>query len=196
MTTTMDPRSGGRRHGWRIAGWSLLAGLLALPAVAMLFTDEVQWDETDFLVMGILLGSVGVGGELAARMSTNLAYRLGFALALVAGFLLLWLNLAVGIIGDDDNPANGMYGAVLLIAFCGAFIAMFRAEGMGWTMVATAVAQCLVPFIAEFRGFGGGPKVLFLTVFFAGMWLAASVLFRHAAREAGPAARDRNSSST
>lgn len=178
-----DAPRGWRRHGWRIAGWGSLAALLALPAVAMLFTDEVQWDETDFLVMGIMLGSVGVGGELAARMSRNLAYRLGFALALVAGFLLLWLNLAVGLIGDEDNPANAMYGVVLMIAFFGSFVAMFRPAGMGWTMVAAGAAQMLVPLVAEYRGMGGDGKVLFLTIFFAGMWLTSSVLFRHAARE-------------
>ena len=191
MTDGKDTNGGFRRHGWRIAGWGVLAGLLALPAVAMLFTDEVQWDGTDFLVMGIMLGSVGVGGELAARMSRNLAYRLGFALALVAGFLLLWINLAVGIIGGEDNPANAMYGAVLLIVFCGSFIAMFRAQGMGWTMVVAAIAQCLVPFIAEYRGLGGGPQVLFLTVFFAALWLTSSVLFRHAANELARAASPR-----
>lgn len=183
MTNEIDPRPAGQRHGWRLAGWGLLAGLLALPAVAMRFTDEVRWDAADFLVMGILLGSVGAGAELAVRLSRNLAYRLGFGLALLAGFLLLWINLAVGIIGGEDNPANAMYGAVLLIAFCGSFIALFRAEGMGWTMVAAAIVQCLVPFIAEFRGLGGGPQVLFLTVFFAALWLTSSVLFRHAARE-------------
>jgi hypothetical protein len=183
VTDRMDEAGALRRHGWRIAMWGVLAGLLALPAVAMAFTDEVRWDAADFLVMGVMLGSVGVGGELAMRMSRNLAYRLGFALALVAGFLLLWINLAVGIIGGEDNPANAMYGAVLLIAFCGAFVSMFRAGGLGWTMVAAAVAQCAVPFVAEARGFAGGPQVLFLTVFFAGLWLTSSVLFRVAARE-------------
>lgn len=187
---TGDTAGGWRRHAWRIAGWGLLAGLLALPAVAMLFTDEVRWDALDFLVMGIMLGSVGVGGELAARMSDNLAYRLGFALALAAGFLLLWLNLAVGLIGDEDNPANAMYGVVLMVAFFGAFVAMFRPAGMGWTMVAAAAAQMIVPFVAEYRGLGGDGKVLFLTVFFAGMWLTSSVLFRHAAREMASAAPD------
>ena len=185
--TSVAGTGGWRRHGGRLAGWGALAALLALPAVAMRFTDEVQWGPEDFLVMGVMLGSVGVGGELAVRLSGNLAYRLGFALALAAGFLLLWINLAVGIIGDEDNVANAMYGAVLLVAFCGAFVAMFRPAGMGWTMVAAAVVQCLVPFVAEARGLGGGPQVLFLTVFFAGLWLTSSVLFRMAAKDvAGP----------
>jgi|SRR5688572_21316361 len=182
-TAAMDGQGGVRRHRWRLAMWGGLGALLALPAVAMLFTDEVQWGPEDFLVMGVMLGSVGVGGELPMRMSDSLAYRLGFGLALAAGFLLLWINLAVGIIGGEDNIANAMYGAVLLIAFFGSFASMFRPAGMGWTMLAAAAAQCIVPFVAEYRGLGGGPEVLFLTVFFAGMWLTSSVLFRQAARD-------------
>ena len=39
----------------------------------------------------------------------------------MAAFLLIWINLAVGIIGSEDNPANLMYGAVLLLGLvaCG-----------------------------------------------------------------------------
>ena len=46
---------------WRWLMWGGLAGLLALPAVAMRFTDEVQWGPEDFLVMGIMFGTVGAG---------------------------------------------------------------------------------------------------------------------------------------
>ena len=36
-------------------------------------------------------------------------------MAIVAAFLLIWINLAVGINGSEDNPANLMYGGVLTV---------------------------------------------------------------------------------
>ncbi|MGB5332427.1 MAG: hypothetical protein WBM80_04545 [Woeseiaceae bacterium] len=40
-------------------------------------------------------------------------YRSAFGLALAAAFILVWMNLAVGIIGDSDNLYNLMYVGVL-----------------------------------------------------------------------------------
>jgi predicted Na+-dependent transporter len=57
-------------HGtrWRIVIWGTAAFLLLLPLIAMQFTNEVNWDETDFVVFGAMLfGACGVY-ELAARM--------------------------------------------------------------------------------------------------------------------------------
>ena len=170
---------------WRWLMWGGLAGLLALPAVAMRFTDEVQWGPEDFLVMGIMFGTVGAGMEIAVRMSRNLAYRMAFALSLAAGFLLLWISLAVGIIGSEDDMANAPYGYVLIIAVLGSLASLFRARGMAWTMAAAAVMQGVVPVLAWVDGVAaaGRPEVIFLTVFFCGMWGVAAGLFRQAAGE-------------
>ena len=51
--------------------------------------------------------------ELAARMTGNSAYRAAVGVAVAAAFILVWMNLAVGIIGTEDNPAKLMYGGVL-----------------------------------------------------------------------------------
>ena len=170
---------------WRWLMWGGLAGLLALPAVAMRFTDEVQWGPEDFLVMGIMFGTVGAGMEIAVRMSRNLAYRMAFALSLAAGFLLLWISLAVGIIGSEDDMANAPYGYVLIIAVLGSLASLFRARGMAWTMAAAAVMQGVVPVLAWVDGVAaaGRPVVFFLTVLFCGMGGVAAGLFRQAAGE-------------
>ena len=111
------PEDGLRRCGsrWRMAPWIAAAFLLLLPFVAMQFTNQVSWDETDFLVMGAMLFGACGAWELAARMTGNSAYRAAVGVAVVAAFLLIWINLAVGIIGSEDNPANLMYLGVLAI---------------------------------------------------------------------------------
>src|SRR5919112_554087 len=115
----------GERRGrsWRMGPWTIAALILLLPLVAMQFTDEVAWDETDFAVIGAMLFGACGTYELAARMTGNIAYRAGVGVAVVAAFILIWMNLAVGIIGSEDNPANLMYGGVLAVGILGALIA-------------------------------------------------------------------------
>ena len=181
-------------HGsrWRIVIWGTAAFLLLLPLIAMQFTNEMNWDETDFVVFGAMLfGACGVY-ELAARMTPNFAYRAAVGVAVVAAFILIWMNLAVGIIGSEDNPANLMYGGVLAVAITGAFLVRFRPHGMARVLVATAFAQALVGLIALVAGLGSTgenwPRVIVvLTSFFAALWLVSAWLFRRAAQEQTPA---------
>ena len=93
MTTTITHTS-----PWRIAGWSLLAALLVLPAVAMRFTGEVVWTLSDFVFAGVMLGALGVGFEVIARLSATRLVRGTMAVGLVVLFLLVWVELAVGIL--------------------------------------------------------------------------------------------------
>ena len=125
----------------RLLVWGGLAALLTVPAIAMRFTDQVQWTAFDFLVVGGLFALVGAGVELALRLSASWSYRIGFGVALMTGFLTVWVNLAVGMIGNEENPANLVFLGVLLVAVVGAIAARFRADGMAWAMVATAISH-------------------------------------------------------
>jgi hypothetical protein len=179
--TENDGRGGSPR---RLAVWGGAAALMLLPVLAMRATDEVAWDPGDFIFLGILLVGVGGAYELATRMTGNRAYHAGVGVALAAAFILIWINLAVGIIGNEDNPANLMYGGVLAVAIIGAVIARFQPHGMARALVATALAQGLVAVVALIAGLGfTGP----ITVFFAGLWLISAWLFRKAARNPTPA---------
>ena len=159
--------------------------LLMLPLVAMQFTDEVNWDETDFIVFGAMLLTACGTYELAARTKGNLAFRLAVGVAIAAAFLLVWINLAVGIIGSEDNPANLMYFGMLAVGIVGAVIVRFRPSGLARVLVATALAQALVAVVAILGGFGlpasGPPELLLLNAFFAALWLVSAWLFRKAA---------------
>lgn len=165
---------------------------MLLPLFAMQVTDEVDWDVADFAIFGAML--VGAGGtyELAARMTGNNAYRAAVGVALASAFILVWMNLAVGVIGTEDNPANLMYGGVLAVGIVGAVIARFQPHGMARALVATALAQAFVAVIALIAGLGStGPiwprDILILTGFVVALWLISAWLFRKAAREQTPA---------
>jgi hypothetical protein len=158
----------------------------------MQFTDEVVWDKTDFIVVGAMLAVACGTFELAARRTGNTRYRAAVGVAVAAAFILVWINLAVGIIGGEDNPANLMYGGVLAVAIIGAIIGRFQPVGMARALAATGLAQALVGVIALTAGFGStAPSfpeaIVFLTGFFAALWLISAWLFRQAAWEQPPA---------
>lgn len=164
---------------WRKAMWGGAAALLLAPAVAMQFTTEVQWDETDFLAMGLLFAAACGTVELGARASAHWAYRAGVALAALTVFLLIWINLAVGIIGSEDHPANQLFAGVIAVAAGGACLARFRAAGMARAMQAAAAAQLAVAVGVLATGAG---MIFPITGMFMALWLGAAWLFGRAAR--------------
>jgi hypothetical protein len=172
---------GGRgRSRWPGALWGAAALVLLMPWVAMQFTEEVNWGLHDFVTFGGMLVAACGTCELAARKTANTAYRAAVGVAVATAFILVWLNLAVGIIGNEDNPANLMYGGVLAVGIVSAIIVRFQPHGMARALVATAVAQALVAVIALFAGSG---SAVILTGLFVAMWLTSAWLFRKAARE-------------
>lgn len=172
-------------QSWRIAGWGVAASLLLLPLAAMQFTDEVNWSPGDFVFAGIMFGAVGLVLELTFRRSARVAYRGAVGLALAAVFLLIWVNGAVGIIGDEDNPWNLMFGGVIAVALVGAIVARFEAAAMARAMALAAVAQALVAAIALVAGLGAldppGPAgIAAINGFFFALWALSAALFRKA----------------
>ncbi|TXF89083.1 hypothetical protein FUA23_12410 [Neolewinella aurantiaca] len=84
----------------RLAGIALSALLLLLvPLVAMQFTEEVNWSAGDFLAMGVLLSALVIAVEVVLRTVRQPKHRLFLCLGILVTFLLIWAELAVGIIG-------------------------------------------------------------------------------------------------
>jgi hypothetical protein len=82
----------------RRIGWSLAGALLLLPAIAMQFSTEVNWGPGDFLAAAALLGATGAALEIIAALPRRQWRRRGTLLAL-AVLLVIWAELAVGIVG-------------------------------------------------------------------------------------------------
>jgi hypothetical protein len=187
-TMAGNTENGGGRRGsrWRIAAWAVAALILLLPLVAMQFTDEVNWDVADFAFAGALLIGTGITYELAVRKTGDTVYRAAVGVALAAALLIVWINLAVGIIGTEDNPANLMYIVVLAVGIIGAIIARFQPHGMSRTLFLTALAQALVAVIALILELGhpasGPSEIVILNGFFIALWAGSAWLFRNAAR--------------
>jgi len=84
-------------NGWRVAMWGGAAGLLLIPAIAMRLTSEVTWGPEDFITMGVMLALACGAYELARRTIRSTGGRTVAALAILGVFLLVWVELAVGI---------------------------------------------------------------------------------------------------
>ncbi len=130
MTATTQGNRWGRSPG-RLLLWAIPTVLLVIPAAMMARAAEGwQWSPFDFAVAAALLyGTAGLI-DLAIRKGGSLAYRFGAAVAVLTAFLLIWINGAVGVIGDENNPANLMFVGVILVGIVGAALARFAARGM------------------------------------------------------------------
>jgi hypothetical protein len=170
----------------RVVGWGFAAVILLLPLVAMQFTSEVDWGFGDFVVMGALLGGSGLVLELATQKSASLCYRFGATFAVAAAFLLVWVNLAVGFLGDEGNPANLLFLGVIAIAIIGAIVARARPAGLANAMLIAAGAQVLAGATGLAAGWAspgseGIYEVMLGTGLFTPLWLLSAWLFRKAA---------------
>lgn len=163
--------------------WCAAGGVLLLPAIAMqLRVEGVVWTARDFAVMGVMLALAGGAFEVFARMSGGVFYRLAAAAAVGGAFLLVWVNLAVGFIGTEGNPANLMFAGVLLVEIIGAIVVRARASGMAFTMLATACVQALIGGYALVGKLGEAWEIAMGTGLFVAIWLTSAALFRLAAR--------------
>ena len=173
-----------RRVRW--LAWGGAAVLLALPLVAMQFTRSVDWSPLDFAVMGTMLALCCGAFELALRVARNPAYLLASGIAVAAAFLVVWSNLAVGIVGDEGDPVNLAFYGVPLVALAGSAWARWAAGGMARAMAATAIAQALGACLAAWAGEWRAVAIIGV---FAMLWLLSAALFRKSACDAGDEAR-------
>jgi hypothetical protein len=122
----------------------------------------------------------------------NTAYRSAVGVALAAAFILVWMVLALGVLGREGDLADLMYIGVLAVGIIGAIIARFQPPGMARALLATALAQALVAVIALIAGkhqaaVSSVAELLGLNGFFVALFLGSAWLFRKAAREQPPA---------
>ncbi len=77
---------------------SLAAVVLTTPFIAMQFSEEVRWTAFDFLVAAILLFGAGFMIDIIIRKIKNISARMAMLIAVMSLFLLIWAELAVGVL--------------------------------------------------------------------------------------------------
>ena len=162
----------------RLLMWTGLLGLWLLPVIAKQFTDEVQWTWMDHLFWAFLLGIPGLLVDIVSRMTTNWFYRGGVVIALATSFVITWANLAVGIVGNEENPINLIFFGVVAIAMLGSPLVGFKAVRLRWVFYLTAAAQALSALVA----LQAEPFVLVFCGVTTALWLTAATLFGQAAK--------------
>ena len=122
------------------------------------------------------------------HFQSKTAYRFAVGLALMAAFLIVWLNAAAGLIGiEDDDPANLLYVGVLAIGFIGAIMARLQPRGLARALFATALAQALVGAIAlKLPNTASSVQIVILHGVFVALFAGAALLFQYAARKGFP----------
>ncbi|MGE3062871.1 MAG: hypothetical protein AB7T10_04480 [bacterium] len=162
--------------------------ILLVPLVAMRFVEGVDWTLFDFIAAGGLLFCSGLAYEILCTKATDVVYRSAVGLAVAGTLLLIWINLAVGIIGDENNPINAIYLLVILVEFIGLLIAQFNARGMKYAMFVTAAVQAIVtlmafiigqPLAGESGTFIDIFKIFILNSFFVTIFTGSAILFNH-----------------
>jgi hypothetical protein len=165
--------------------------ILSIPLIAMQFTTEVNWSVGDFIIMGILIFSTGSAYVLLSWYTPNVIQRAAYGAAIGTTFLMVWANMAVGLIGSGLHAGNLMYIGVIAILIAGTFFSEFTAKGLALTMFAVAFALVLVAIVALLANMQSYPgssvaEIIAVNAFFAFLYCVAGLLFRFVALHPQP----------
>lgn len=138
----------------------------------------MNWDALDYMVALALLGASAAAYWIATRPARSVWHHLAVMIGAGGALLLLWMQLAVGLVGDGDHPINQAMGLVLVVSAIGALLSRFRASGMRTTLLVAAGTQMVLGAL----GFILLPAMYFsdiflVTAFFSGLWTASAFLF-------------------
>jgi len=162
-------------------------GILVLPAIGELTVESWDWGPSGFLLMGTLLFVTFLMIELISKHSPNMFYKAAVALTTLTTLGIIYVNLAVGIIGDGNNT-SACYFLVVPVGFIGLAVSRLKAKGLSITAFCMAAVVLMVPTIALLLNDpyileAPGPlKVFILSTCIAASYVIAGVLFRNASR--------------
>src|SRR4051812_25756686 len=121
----------------RLSIWVLgIAILLLIPLVLTIHDGAIEgvgwnWKLGDFIFAFVVLFGSALTYELVAQKLKSTIYRGAVGLAVITGLLLIWINAAVGIIGEGDlDSPNVWYFFMLFLGFVSALIVRFEPRRM------------------------------------------------------------------
>ncbi len=165
----------------RLIIWAIIIALvLMIPLFA-----RWPWNGFDFIFAIVVLYGAALAFELIARKMSNRSFKFAVGIAVISTLLLVWINAAVGIIGEDEWP-NLMYLGIALFGIIGALLSRFRAKGLARTAFIMSAAVILAPIIVllvakplimENPGIAG---VFAISAFFSISFALSGILFNKA----------------
>jgi hypothetical protein len=177
MQSNIEPPGGasGRFSVWRVVGWSGMLFLLLTPLIAMQFYPTIQWHGTDFMLAAVILGIGGALVELTSVLTPNQFARAGAFVAITASIIVFGANIAVGMIGDEGEPINLLFGIVLFVAIAGGWLSSLHSLILPTFMAAAGTIQAAIGLFAGILGHDAHGGVL--TILLALMWWISAGLF-------------------
>ncbi|HKK24049.1 MAG TPA: hypothetical protein VJ941_00415 [Gracilimonas sp.] len=160
--------------------------LLFIPLIAMQFSQEVAWTPADFLIAGTLLFITGSSYVMITQNAKHLAYKVAIGLMLFSILFLIWSNLAVGIIGAEDNPINLWYFGVVLIGISGMLLSRFKPTGLAYTLLTMITGIAVITLTVLLRGIQSESlfEILGINLLFIILFGLAGNLFLYSAKNA------------
>lgn len=79
---------------------SIISLLLLIPFIGMQISNEVQWSVFDFVVAGGLLTITGFAIDFVIRKTKSVNRRFLLISAITLLFMLIWVEIAVGLFGS------------------------------------------------------------------------------------------------
>ena len=172
---------------WRFLLWGILALPLLAATTAYVIDPGFGWSGFDFMLATLLLGGTGLVLDLLLLSRTNRDYRLASVIGFGGLLFLIWSNLAVGIVGSENDPFNQFYFLCLPIIAFGAVLARLKAGGMAKVM-AIAATICGALMVAalvlgkHLQPMDSVAEVLIVNMLFVTLFGASAWLYRSAAR--------------
>ena len=173
--------------------YRLAAGLAVAIALLVIAAGISDPEGMSLLSEGmvLLMAPTIVVGAIIAHVATqthSASYRWGVRAALATTFVLFLIIGVGGFLGSDsDHPADLFYIVIPTVGITGAILARFQPRGMAHALLATALAQMVVPVITAAYFGRQGPQyslwIWILNGFFVASFVGSVLLFRDAARK-------------
>lgn len=145
------------------------------------------WVGGDYIFAFVVIAGVLSMFEYVRQRAGSGTYKVASGVALAVLFALVWINAAVGIIGEDDWP-NLLYLGLVVFGLAGAAWSRLEACRMSHTLFVMALAQMAIPAIVlavspDMIAQQPGTAAAFgLNAVFAAGWVVSGLLFRHASQ--------------
>ena len=170
---------------------SLAAVVAALLLIALIGDRTLpgwNWGRLDYAFAAALLYGSGLAFLWASGGARQFWFTTAVGLAVLGSFALVWVNLAVGILGSEDNPLNLLFFGVLAVLLAGAALARLQPRAMAFVMLATALAQLLAAVVAAgLAGWQADARLPLVSAFFCLFWLASAAAFWRSPAPSQPA---------